>query len=1538
MQLTLVRNDVVSKLLLPEKPSGQFWVSYRDDLGHKVDVISVEGADGEWSLRSNRKASVIDVNGERVPRVPLELDRFYEVLVEATGEKVLIRTESSSEDRRAFKSYRLPDNRAVTIGRAESSVICFASRFVSTQHAAIVNESGALSVTDLDSANGTFVNGRRVLSQALVLGDVIVIDGLVVVLGRGFIAVNNPDGLVTCDQAVLVPMERQPIEPDTGETEEGTPSVLFHRSPRTKIDIVPLQMKIDPPPAPDNSDDMPVMMLVGPALTMGLSSLMMGAFAVTQAMRPNGGGYMSAMPTALMSLTMVGGMVLWPVLSRRYERKMRVKHELERTQKYGEYLEATSEVLDTECAAQSAIVRENFVTVSACIERIRNRDRDLWERVPSHSDFATVRLGIGSIPMVADIPSPERRFTVEEDDLAERMYAIFESPRMLTDVPVSLSLRDQPIVGITGDRARAMRIVEAMVIQLAALHSYDELKMVFVYGERESDRWDFARWMPHVKSDDGRTRFVAGSSAEAKELSVYLEREMALREQLGPDANVVGAFPHVVIFALDREIASRVEAINRIVRKGTRGFTVVTAYDELQFLPKECRAVVDIGDECCVYDPLDTTGRRIGFEQDQFEDARLEEIARVLANTKVETGSAKKVLPDTITFLDLFGVGRIEHLNALVRWEENNPVLSLEAPVGVDTNGEVFKLDIHEKYHGPHGLIAGMTGSGKSEFIMTYILSLALNYHPDEVSFVLIDYKGGGMANAFANLPHVAGTITNLDGAAVNRSLISLQSELKRRQAVFNEASERTGTSNIDIYKYQKMFRDGEVTEPLPHLLVISDEFAELKSQQPDFMTQLVSAARIGRSLGVHLILATQKPAGVVDDQIWSNSRFRVCLKVQENADSMEVIKRPDAASLSNVGRYYVQVGFNELFELGQSAWSGAPYYPTDFPSSGYDDSVVLLSRLGQPLKQARPQVIQIGGRAARKQLDEVTAYIERLAAGEGARSKALWLEPIPGRIYLNEVAERHDLHMDPFVLDPLVGEYDDPANQRQLPMRVSFSEDGNVILYGAAGSGKTTFLTTMLFSLMASRTPDHLHIYVLDFGAETLRAFQSAPHVGEVVFSHEVDKVENLFTMLKDEVSRRKRILSESGGDFEDYRSESGQPLPAILVAIHNYSAFSEMFEEQEDVLSFLSREGTKYGIYFIATSAVTSAIRYRIQQNFKQMILLQMNDSTEYGGVLGNTEGVVPSKLAGRGVFRAGSVYEFQTALVPMGKETELAFVRRACSTLSSGWDGERAPRIPILPDCVTPSYFAEEIRASKQGVIPVGVDKRSLLTVRYDFAANLVSLVLSRDDESVNVVTGLAEALALQYGANAVVLDGGSRLGLGQGGSDGPGYTCVTGEASTNDAVAALVKEAVERFKARKRALDSGQPATDFEKRIYVIPSLSALRSNLEPAVEEGFLDFLEKCDSTLGLNLVIAETATEASTLEYQSWAKNNLAQDAGVYVGDGFSEQFVIRPSKTSSAFHRPVGDDFAYVVVKGRASLVKVLVSDTAVIEEGWDE
>ncbi|MFK9090277.1 type VII secretion protein EssC [Bacillus salipaludis] len=1531
MILTLFDRKKAHTFVLPERVTGRYVLSTEGENGSKIELMAVEAEDGQWFLKSNKYAYLSNADGHKLSKQQIEPFKTYTIKRENEAPSLLYAEPVAPEQNIYTKHYIT--TKKVKIGRSKDSQICFANKLVSNPHCEIeYDKNGTAVIRDLQSSNGTYLNGEKISEHTLRIGDCIYIMGLKIIYNGKLLSLNNPHQLVYLERNAFQPLTvEQPLiqeEEDLDEfQQEQLTDELFYRSPRFKRDIKTTEIKIDPPPQPANQEETPLMLLLGPSLTMGMASLFMGLFTLQNALS-NNGDIMMAMPTLVMSFSMLIGTILWPILTKRHEKKTRIKQEKIRQEKYRAYLVDMKKVIEEEQKRQSEILHENHVPIGHCVARIQARQRNLWERAPGQDDFLKLRLGIGNLPLNADIKFPEKRFSVEDDELQEELYKLAASPKILTDVPVTFSLLEEKVSGIIGSREKVKAFVEGLIFQLTALHSYDELKLVFVYDQREQDMWNFVKWLPYLWDDTKTVRFMATDANELKELSAVLEKEISRRQNLTVDELSGSDAQHYVIFSMDKSLAEKAEMFTMILRaKQNIGISLITLYDELKNLPKECSAVIELDDQAAkIFDKDDITGQFTAFRPDIYLQDDPEELAIQLSNIKLASLNKAYTLPEMLTFLEMFGVSKIEHLNVLTKWKENDPVKTLETPIGVDQSGELFKLDLHEKFHGPHGLIAGMTGSGKSELIMTFILSLAVNYHPDEVAFILIDYKGGGMANAFVNLPHLAGTITNLDGAAVKRSLISIQSELKRRQAIFSDTSKRVNESNIDIYKYQKLYREGRVTEPLQHLFIISDEFAELKTQQPEFMEQLVSAARIGRSLGIHLILATQKPSGVVDDQIWSNSKFRISLKVQEKADSMEVIKRPDAAELATTGRFYLQVGFNEVFMLGQSAWGGAPYYPAEKLEKRQDNSIVVIDAIGRVLKSVRMDKRNRLVKNPPKQLDEITNYLAHLASQEQIQVKQLWLEPIPSQIYLEKLYGKYLISTKQTnVLNPVIGEYDAPANQSQHILRLPLTEEGNTVIYGVAGSGKTTFLATMIYSLMEEHTPEEVNLYLLDFSSETLSWFREAPHVGDVVLSHESEKIANLFRMLTNEIERRKKVLANYGGDIGTYNRTKDQPLASIVVVIHNYAAFSEMYEDYEEAISSLTREGLKYGIYFVVTAANTGAIRYRLLQNFKQLFVLQLNDTTEYSGVLGSVDGVYPSKHKGRGIFKADSVYEFQTALITDVTTDMFCFMTNYCAEQSKRWNKARARRIPILPEKVDLDYFAAgDHQTNQPGKIPVAVEKNSLAISYYDFTDLFVNLVLTsnNDDECTSFIQGAAEVLAANGDSEVIAIDVHTSFRTDANRS----YRYVTGTQPIEETIVYLFNMLVYRNNTTKDAVAEGKMPPVFEPIFCVIDSFIDMNNALSADGKDKLAVFLDK-GSSLAVHLIIGDQADRINSISYESWFKNHVSQSDGIWVGSGITDQYVLKTNKTTSDMYQEIPSGFGYCLKKGKPVLVKLLSS-----------
>lgn len=1515
MLVTLMCKDKLYGVLLPERVRGRYWIEDREleltDSGRRI--LSIEGENGIWKItaRRNLKLYASD-HTEVVPQLELEVGKMYVVELYG-GREGYIFTESYTENRCVFKKYSVQPNVTFNIGKSADNKIVIDNPYVSSVHAQFSLVGDTWTVSDNNSKNGVYVNEKRLYhSMVLHPGDVIYILGVKIVIGYHFIALNNPDEVVKLDKCIFKPYQPEILQPyeEPDEIEEK----IYYRSPRFWREIEALVLKIDAPARQEKEDDTPLILTLAPSLVMGVASFSSGLVSMTNTLR-NGGNMISSVPTLIMSVSMLMGMVMFPFIMRTRDRKRKKGKEVERQEKYLKYLEIIRAEINKESGKQKEILNENYPLMLTLVKNESFYDMTLWSRVIGQNNFLSLRVGMGNVPLQAKLVFPEQRFSIEDDMMREEVNRFSEERQMITGVPVVYSLVEHRVSGIVGNGNIVNAMLHNLLIQLAALHSYDELKIIFICDEANFYKYDYVRWMPHIWSNNFKKRFLAVNQEEVRNLSAFFLREIEkYREEQAFPA------PHYVVISTSKVLSDNCAFLSELLKDASlECFSYLAVYDELKNLPKECSMILQVNNkQGMMFDYRKTGEGQINFMPDMVPQEEAEEAIRKIAEYRLDLQSGKYELPDVLTFLDMYQVGKYEHLNVANRWKTSNPVASLQAPVGVNSDGDLFYLDLHEEAHGPHGLIAGMTGSGKSEFIITYVLSMAVNYSPEDVAFILIDYKGGGLAGAFESeqyhLPHLAGTITNLDGAAINRSLISIQSELKRRQRVFGKARQIANEGTMDIYKYQKLYRNGIVTEPMPHLLIISDEFAELKSQEPEFMAQLISTARIGRSLGVHLILATQKPSGVVSDQIWANSRFKVSLKVQDRADSMEMLKRPDAAELVETGRFYLQVGYNELFELGQSAWCGAPYIPKDAVSVEKDERVQMLDHQGNVVEESKPQKAAVNSGEARKQIVEIVQYLTQMAEEEHLKASPLWQPEIPARIMVEELEKKYR-HTEDYGLNPIIGELDDPYNQDQRLLTIPFAEGGNAICYGGTGSGKEDFLIAALYSLYRSHTSAGLNTYILDFGTEILQIFEEAPQTGGFVVSGEDEKVVNLFHMLHREVMGRKKQFAKLGGDYLSYCRSGRNDVPSIVVIINGYANFAEQYEAMDEQMVSLTRECTKYGIYFLVTSLTQMGIRYKLQQNFSQIFVLQMNDKSEYTAILGNTGGVYPSKILGRGIVREKDVYEFQTACVTQSAEQTMDAVKEFCKRLKESGQNPAKP-IPVMPKAVFRRHLdTEEVSFEK---VPIGISADTVMPVYINLKKRNVCQVLSDDRQNtVAFIEGLANMLQAVPEFEIYVIDPGQLLSV----NDRDERYYISGQPE--DMVVSLFQLTVERHNTYKLAEERMREEADWHPVITILMGLSQIKKQLSEDGRDKLRLILEKTSGKFGLFFWVVDDVQSANRYSEEKWCSGD-----GIWIGNGINEQVRLKVNSRNQVFAKKLDFTSGYLVRKANARLVRLLISE----------
>jgi S-DNA-T family DNA segregation ATPase FtsK/SpoIIIE len=1077
-----------------------------------------------------------------------------------------------------------------------------------------VAPDGAVAVADAGSRNGSLLDGTQLEpGQPHPLEP-----GTFVRAGRSLLGVDAPE---------------RPAHPQGG----SAGLVQVNRPPRVRR--VP-QARLRPFPAP-TADPQRARLPLGAALIP--LALGVGLFLVTH------------LPTMLFFSLMSPVMAATTyVEDRRSGRKGFKTHSRE----YRLSLADLREELETERTSELAARRAVSPAAPELIARARRHDPALWERRPGDDDF--LELGLGT----ADLPS---LLTLQIDaggsaELRREAESLVDWYSTAPAVPVTIRAADAGTVGISGPRERVDSLARWLVAQAAALHSPAELVIAAALGPGAEDGWDWLKWLPHSDDANGQPapRIGIGPVA-ARGVVEEVGRLVAARR--GEDATGLGGaqrrLPHVLL-VVDETVAPERSLATQVLAAAEVGVSVVWLARQRRDLPGESTIVVQLEEGSA---RLAVTNARDGSEHtdvsaDGLGVERALELALALAPTRDPGGGGTQSVPTRVSLLDLLDVEEPTAEWVADRWESAD---GLGAVVGA-TAGGTFGFDLRED--GPHGLVAGMTGAGKSELLQSLLASLAISHPPSRLAFLLVDYKGGTAFKDCLRFPHTVGLVTDLNAHLTRRALASLNAELQRRERILRDA---------DAKDLADLERRAPEQAP-PSLLIVIDEFATLAKEVPDFIEGIVDVAQRGRSLGVHLLLATQRPGGTVSENIRANTNLRIALRVNESAESADVIGTADAARIQRdrPGRAFARTGHGELTELQTAYVGGTTTHATaDVPV------IVRPFNLDGATGTAR-ESRGVGDSDLAQLVEAARAAAERLGL---ATPSSPWLEALPAELPLDVLEVRGD---GPIV----VGMIDEPQRQLQRPLELDLEREGSLLIYGSSGAGKTTLLRTLAAALARGASPDDLHLYGLDFATRGLAPLEHLPHVGAVIGGDDQERVERLFSLLRSVLERRKVQFAQAGVfSLSDYRARPGaEPMPRIVVLLDGYAGFASAFErvnlgEMIDALPRIVAEGRPLGVHFAITADRRGAVPNSLAGIIPTRLVLRMADEDEFAS-LGVEPRVVRGALLppGRG-FLPGGV-EFQAAQLA-GDPASFATLG---DSLRERYGDGRAPAIEPLPTAVS------------------------------------------------------------------------------------------------------------------------------------------------------------------------------------------------------------------------------------------------------------
>ncbi|HWG63276.1 MAG TPA: type VII secretion protein EccCa [Streptosporangiaceae bacterium] len=1271
-------------------------------------------------------------------------------------------------------------------------------------------------------------------------------------------------------------------------------TVIVWRRERHEAPEMPQgEIVLEPPPEIPElaSDGFAQMMTYLPMLAMTFGMVAMMSGSGSGALRWVGGGAMGIG---------MGGMALGQLARGKGDRKLKLNNQ---RRDYLRYLGQVRRKVRRVARAQ----RESLEWTSPQPRALwwvmtANQRARAWERRPADPDFGSVRVGTGTQHLAVRLVPPQTKPVEDLDPLcAGALRRFIRTHARVPDLPIGMSLRSFARISVAGDQGAAGGMVRAIVAQLAVFHSPEDVRICVCASPDRMQSWEWVKWLPHSlhPTEHDAAGAVRLMAASLQQLEAILGAELKDRPRFhrGKSASL----PYYVVI-VDGAAAGYEDQL------GGDGIDGVTLIDLTRVMPAAADSAalrLQVMPGRLDMFTRDRTGADVVSTvgaPDTISLAEAEALAREMAPMRPTLGSSPgdDSLSVNTTLAALLGVEEPRSLDMAALWRTRPARSRLRVPIGLDAGGQPVELDIKESAQGgmgPHGLVIGATGSGKSELLRTLVLGLAMTHPPDLLNFVLVDFKGGATFLGLEQLSHVSAVITNLEQELplVDRMREALHGELVRRQELLRSAG-----NYASVRDYERDRESGAKFEPLPTLFVVLDEFSELLSAKPEFIDLFVMIGRLGRSLGVHLLLASQRLEEGRLRGLDTQLSYRIGLRTFSAAESRIVLGVPDAYELpSQPGSGYLKIDVAEMTRF-KAAYVSGPAEPEPIAVAAADRAPSVVVPYGSEYVNpgavaglpAHPRAALPSRADAaepprdRRHTGSLLDTVVRQLAGQGQPARQIWLPPLhdppslDGLLPPLSITAQHGCTTLGWKwrgrLHTVAGIVDRPFEQRRDPLWADLSGSaGHVGVAGGPQSGKSTMLRSLICSLALLHTPQEVQFYCLDFGGGSLGALAGLPHVGGMATRRQAERVRRTVAEMQALLDRREHEFAEHGIEsiaaYRNMRANGtvgADGFGDVFLVVDGWLTLRQDYEQLEAAITALAARGLGYGIHVICATNKWSEFRPSIRDLFGTKFELRLGDP--YESEMGRSFAMnVPERSPGRGLTKDG--LHFLTALPRIDGRRAVAdlsdAVRQLVETVDAAWQGPRAPEVRMLPEV----FPAERLPGPAQtgGRVPVGIDEGTLSPAMLDFSADPHFLVLG-DTESgkSNLLRLICDGIVARYPpeqARLIVVD--YRRSL----LDAADTEHRIGYAASSSSAGSLVNDACEALNERLPSADL--TAAELRARSWwkgadlflVVDDYDLVAGSANPLLP--LLDLLPQARD-IGLHLILARSAGGAGRAMFE----------------------------------------------------------------------